>query len=136
MSICITDSIPIASFEAFDLNHFGLHVNSAIKVRKNELTIWTISLLCVLDISKDESLPKLINVEMSDTYLCCDMLPIRSIDLSPKENRSGEETLWSITLEAKMKADDLCRIIDVEVNLATRRPRKKKARIVAQTLAS
>ncbi len=136
MSISIKDAKAVAPFETFDIDHFGVHVNSAVVVKENNLNIWTISLMCVLDISEDEPLPELVKVEMSDTQLCCGLIPVRTITLSPKEHKKGDETLWLITLEAELEIIDIVRILDIEVNITTRRPRRNKARTMAQVAAS
>lgn len=134
-SIIIKDSKPIIPFESFDINEFGVLVNSSFVTKKNNLNTWTISLFCILDISQYEQLPELVKVDMSETHFCCGLIPLRTITLSPKKNNKGEETLWMITLEAVLESIDNVRIMDILVNMETRRPRAKKARTMAQALA-
>lgn len=132
MSISIKDAKAITPFETFDISNFGVHVDSSIAINENNLNVWTISLLCVLDISKDESFPELVKVEMSDDCPCNDLIPTRTIILSPKKHRRDKETLWMITLEAILETASNVRIMNVEVNIETTRPRRKKTKTIAQ----
>ncbi len=132
MSIYITEATPIVPCVPFDLGDFNLHAEAIATIEKGKSNIWEISLLCVLDISKEENLPELIKVEMSAVEICCDLISMRKIVLSPKKHHNGEETLWRIRLKAELDIYDNTRIMDIMVAVETTRPRKKKTRTMAQ----
>lgn len=132
MSIYITETNPIVPCVPFDISDFNLHAEAIVTIEKGKSNIWDISLLCVLDISKEEDLRELIKVEMSATEMCCDLITMRKIILSPKKHHKGEETLWRIRLKAELDIYDSTRIMDIIVAVETTRPRKKKTRTMAQ----
>lgn len=134
MNITIKDATAIVP-SPFALEDFGPHAEASIGVTAKGAQLCLLSLICVLDLSAEENPGNYLEPCLKPMTLCGDLIPYQQILLKEIKPFGGPETLWRIRFEIELEKRDLTRLMEIELQVATQRPRRKKTRTMAQLSA-